>query len=125
MSEAIKLVIEKGGWNFPVKHWFYYQHSASKVGDASYGIERGVCVSQEEAYPVISSDRLFWQALGRALGWEETEKYLADYESGVGDFLIPIWGEQPVWKKYALRFFELKLTGGDEEKFWQQLIPQR
>lgn len=57
----------------------------------------------------IVLDPEFWKALGKALGWGKSELWENDINI-------------PHWKLHALRFFELKLTGGDEEKFWSDLL---
>lgn len=64
-------------------------------------------------------DNLFWQALGRAFRWEKVKTYNkpCGIKDCTGEHL-----EGKDWKDHALRYFELKLTGGDEEKFWSDLI---
>lgn len=52
-------------------------------------------------------DPLFWKALGRAKGWTEFNNMPSDYDE---------------WVQKALRYFELKLTGGDEENVWKEIL---
>lgn len=122
MNEAIKLAIEKGGYDFekmehdglqpPLKfsHSEFYTHSKYKelMVRALYldakGKEYGSWVRFEQWVRNHANrcvlDPLFWQALGKALGWKGA------------------------WKHYAHQYFDLLLTGGDTEKFWKELTPQ-
>jgi len=54
----------------------------------------------------------FWQALGKARGWD------ADVEK-TGTYLDMLSTEN--WKHHALRYFEVKLSGGDLNQFWETL----
>lgn len=56
----------------------------------------------------IVLDPTFWQALGKALVWEKLE-YHSD-------------GSYDGWHYYATRFINLILTGGDTEKYWNDLL---
>lgn len=95
MNNAIKLAIEKGGYR------------------------GGNQFTQE--YKRHYADPLFWQALGKALGW----KGLVHKEDGVE---CALRGRDPVdftyekWQYHAHQYFDLVLTGGDTEKFWKDLI---
>jgi hypothetical protein len=54
-------------------------------------------------------DPLFWQALGKRLGWSDVDSL-----TGI-----------PMWREYAGQFFDLVLTDGDVEMFWgQNLVSQ-
>ncbi len=96
MNEAIKLAIEKGGYN---------NLTVSQMEHAKAGNLR------EEFYVL---DPLFWQALGKALGWEEQS---FGYETSYG-----YWEGKPEWNYFAHMYFDLLLTGGDTEKFWKELL---
>lgn len=66
---------------------------------------------QNDAYTyewccVVALDPTFWQALGKALGWG-----YYDNESG-----------ERVELRNAHRLYDLTLTGGDTEKFWQEIL---
>lgn len=56
-------------------------------------------------------DPSFWQALGKALGWRIVGPTKKDND------------HNPEWYYRALEFYELILTGGDTEKFWEELYP--
>lgn len=147
MEQAIKLAIEKGGYETPKQCL-----CCAKI------LEFCRCGWEKNAL-----DPLFWQALGRALGWNrkaeklnfvETLRYgdddvivfvcrycgtdaQTDEEHGEYGSVLSSWfvcgdckGEDleseeqfiPKHLYHSLRFFELKLTGGDEEKFWKELL---
>ena len=53
MNETIKLAIEKGAYPRPGSGW---------IGSESYEFT-------DEAKMIMLLDPLFWQAIGRALGW--------------------------------------------------------
>src|SRR5436853_2595530 len=101
MKNAIKLAIEKGGY-------------ANFTQSADWSVRPDYIMA------VIVQDPLFWQALGKALGWDK-------YSSGDG-----FWGftgdeeyrEELTWKTKAHQHFDLVLTGGDTEKFWKELLKQ-
>ncbi len=57
-------------------------------------------------YQIVLLDPEFWKALGKGLGWSEN---LKDKD----------------WIGVALDFFELKLTGGDENSFWEELLKEK
>lgn len=57
-------------------------------------------------------DPLFWQALGKAMGWEDFEGY--DVE---GDF-SKIEG----WRNHWHRFIDHLASGGDAESFFKELL---
>ncbi|TCU78881.1 hypothetical protein EDE08_101664 [Bradyrhizobium sp. R2.2-H] len=99
---AIEKAIE-GGWKhfegLDKKEASLYAHNILALSD----------------WQTIALDRTFWQALGKALGWEQkagmrvTSIGTADhYEAG--------------WSENAHRFYDLILTGGDMEKWWQELL---
>lgn len=102
MNEAIKLAIEKGRYIFRgVKH-------------NNFDYKRDTVVL----------DPLFWQALGKALGWIETGKHFRRYEHDDYEECSQCieYGESSQWIHYAHQYFDLALTGGDTEKFWKELI---
>ncbi len=79
MNEAIKLAIEKGGYKYPSK----------PVIDASQA--------------VLVCNPLFWQALGKALGWGET------IDTHQGDRYDEIWTET-TWLYHAHQYFDFGLN---------------
>jgi hypothetical protein len=61
----------------------------------------------------ISCDSLFWQALGKACGWNESDCIYTDgVEDGVGYVVCDGGGRIPVWQSQALSFHEINLTKG-------------
>ncbi len=115
MNEAIKLAVEKGGYN----HRFEY-------------------LIKRERWRMTILDPLFWQSLGKALKWDveidrqrcpipcERAKGLnwvsADFCFGCGKPVEWYKTKTRNWKSYALNYFDLVLTGGDTEKFWEELL---
>lgn len=59
-------------------------------------------------------DATFWQALGKALGW-------GDYWYNDPETHVKVNLQKP-WLDYAHRFCDLIYTGGDTEKFWDELL---
>ncbi len=82
-------------------------------------------VLTHEEYCSIALDPLFWQAIGKALGW-------ADWYCMGPEFL---WSNDEIycrgsdsynlnqWQYETYRFYDLILTGGDTEKFWNEIMP--
>ena len=67
---------------------------------------------------------LFWQSLGKQLGWDkEDEQNLKMYRmsGGAGDMPKGIYR----WNKKVHRFIDLLLTGGDTDAFWEGLIDKK
>lgn len=111
MEKAILLAIEKGGYN-----WKYPRIELLNSHDFAH----------------VMQDPLFWQSLGKALGWDETalDGVVCRY-CGIGECADHQFehyeDDRPAYiapeTAYALRFFELKLSGsGDIDKFWEELI---
>ncbi len=97
--EAYELAIQKGGYNPDHERYKFFE--------------------------TIILDPLFWQALGKALGWDiavcehcgkcwRRKEKCAIYQE-FGGVLEP-------WLYHALRYYELNLTGGDTEKFWKKFL---
>lgn len=65
-------------------------------------------------------DPLFWQSIGKALGWNEDHFYLVangiEMESQQND---------KVWKLYWHRFIDHLASGGEAEKFFKELLNQK
>lgn len=91
MNEAIKLAIEKGGYR-PDGYSSFDNYAPSQKTQA---------IVKMKFKERIVLDPKFWQALGKALGWK--------------NYVIP------EWHQYAHQYFDLILTGGDREKFWEEL----
>ncbi len=137
---AIDKAIE-GGWNMggiatahTVKHQgdrIYFENGKSKNGTSK--------MYTSYSLSTIALDPTFWQALGKSLGW----KYGNVCECGgsISDCIINskrvigykyqcfgICGKfyeginRHEWDMNAHRFYDLILTGGDTEKFWEEIL---
>lgn len=124
MNEAIKLAIEKGGYKAAdierCSIWHQHPESESFCIDYTYSKldmsgERGGHVDAFTKEQTVL-DPLFWQALGRALGWSNhgmDKHYCLNF---------PYFDWQDYdWVFYAHQYFDLVLTNGDTEKFWKDL----
>lgn len=61
----------------------------------------------------IALDPSFWQSLGKVLVWEKMCDPYCRFENCV---------DCANWLPKAHRFYDLILTGGDTEKFWEELL---
>lgn len=118
MNEAIKLAIEKGGYEPQVENKLsLYLMSNGEIADIEnhemYAVED---VIDTKAFLL---DPQFWQALGKALGWNR------DYKIGIQHIVGQSWMIIPAWQYWANHYFNLILTGGDTEAFWKELLKQR
>ncbi len=93
MNEAIKLAIEKGGYD---RMW---EGTHSNHAD-------------------LILDPLFWKALGKALGWKEHEFWKIHCSIFECDGTWQHTEKDLTWKYYAHQYFDLLLTGKDTDKFW-------
>lgn len=97
-QEAVSAAIE-GGWEPPFygfKWWMVGGMVLWNDGQESFHWQQ------------IALDPSFWQALGKALGWNDDvafETYTA-----------------PMWKMQAMRFIDLIITGGSTDQFWDELL---
>lgn len=100
MEQAIKLAIEKGGYKLNKAPWYW---SLSDVQKNQWGTKY-----------IISADWKFWIALCKALGIAKKKypKLHPLHEYLTKDFAL----------NYATHYFRLKLTGGNEEAFWKDLL---
>ena len=108
MNEAIKLAIEKGGWKPEYKGLVIYpdEYDGSYIGRLHYKVfsKRGDTI--DKLTPAeITSDPLFWQALGKALGW--AEEYV-DFANN--------------WRTNWHRYIDCLADNGDAEKFFKDLL---
>lgn len=62
----------------------------------------------------IALDPIFWQALGKALGWYEWPLKHRPVDLADLDFKCPLCN--------AHRFYDLILTEGEPEQFWKELL---
>lgn len=151
MNEAIKLAIEKACENgymvrmsrtsnsrYPVKRIFEDGNFPGIIWCKFEIIPEDIKGRFQEEITLTTNDVFtdpkFWESLGRALGWAENvcdtcgeSKRLYQQAGSTKHECIDCqdWGGVRViytWLYHSLRYFELKLTGGDEEKFWKELL---
>ena len=67
----------------------------------------------------IALDPTFWQALGKALGWDEDNTTDMIWTCALCNQEC---GGHSKWLHYSHRFYDLILTSGDTEKFWEELL---
>lgn len=115
MNEAIKLAIESGGYVEAIVKEIYeakrlrldittLEHMPHPDGRYLLSfIDNG---REHSVWRIPALDPLFWQVLGKALGWVD-----AAYNPNA-------------WQWNARRYFDLVLTGGDTSKFWKELLTQ-
>lgn len=118
MNDAIKLAIEKGGYKYLDLPLLRVEPTTNALiclvwrGDqfSKNGEEKDL------VHPaVITTDPLFWQALGKALGWEQYLESGGRNKYGDDEFDLS-------WKVYAHKYLDTVLTGGDTEQFWKELL---
>lgn len=83
-------------------------------GTAPSGLAKGLPVA------VAALDPTFWQALEKSCGWDKMFTELIDVEQDGGIAIMEHKVE--TWLHYARLFYDLILTGGDTEKFWEDLL---
>lgn len=66
---------------------------------------------------VLALTRTFWECLGKALGWPPHLNYKSHQK------VLGTYG--PQWRVESHRLYDLILTGGDIEKFWEELVSLR
>lgn len=73
-----------------------------------------------DAYEYYILDPAFWQALGKSCGWHR-----CTIISNENDYPIPHKHSNScqVYIMRAQVFFELILTGGNTEQFWEEILP--
>lgn len=114
-----KLAIEKaieGGW-MP-----YLAVKLDNVGGkAAYFFYK---YNEEQSIPSngiwlteIALDPTFWQALGKALGWNEFEAKESWKNYATGE-VLKVGRDH----REAHAFYDLILTGGDTEAYWNELL---
>lgn len=120
-QDAIKLAIE-GGWKKEDSPVF-------EVGDIKdiYWVRFEREIDQRQIPTIfpdsILLDPLFWQALGKARGWEKCGA--CDGSGACID--VACWacratGKWPDgWKDYASNWFHTRMNNGSESDFWESL----
>lgn len=122
-KEAIEKAVE-GGWTckgeidgkgLGTPTWKFQKSSVLTINKIIIGfggdpVRMSVGVDVHE----IALDPTFWQALGKALGWDK----LADGRN----WEASKYGYMEVWRHHAHRFYDLILTGELIDKFWADLL---
>lgn len=81
-------------------------------------IKYGNVVMKRKFLSDVVLDPLFWQALGKALGWKLKVLVIWDWNATWTATVT----EMETWRWYAHQYFDLLLTGGDQDKFWKELL---
>jgi hypothetical protein len=70
-------------------------------------------------------DPLFWQALGRKNKWKNWKctkcKFQFDKQGLIACPSCSRIGHREAWRQVSLEFFDLLMTNGDTDKFWNNL----
>ncbi len=105
MQDAIRLALDKGGYDIKF------------VRDGG----RPTIPGSKSGLALIALDPAFWAAL-----WKAIEPTIEKFEDEEGDRVYALPGltvdvslNLPV--RLAICYFELRMTGGDEEQFWKEL----
>lgn len=104
MKNAIEKAIE-GGWMLDTPNVQMANEGRAWLFTETDGIKEKILHSGD-----ILISPLFWQALGKAMGWDE--EY--DYEN-----------KREAWIGYWHRFIDHLASGGDAESFFATLIPNQ
>lgn len=72
-------------------------------------------------------DPAFWSSLGKVLGWQKQPYLCPDcrtigYRDGNHMIVCDIKIRYGNWDDEAKRFYELILTGGNVNKFWEEIL---
>lgn len=94
MNEAIRIAIEKGGYEMPERN------SGDRYGSGS-----------EDDISKALLDPLFWQALGKARGWSIRENDRRGQEKGINE-----------WLYHWHRFIDSLAAGEDVDLFFNDLL---
>jgi len=105
MKKAIKLAIEKGGYDSNPTGYNKLKADSPRYTDR----QRNSCVLDPE----------FWRSLGKALGWKDTFFKWEIWNKEEG---LPGYTNIHNWERHALDYMHLVFTDGDTEKFWKELI---
>lgn len=130
MNNAIKLAIEKGGYMGGWQEWWEFEEHRNRN---EWVLRHNADWDDFITFKEIALDPLFWQSLGKALGWADEvtsagnrkEHAFPQYYRDETDKINKAWEKcikQPEWLFHAREYFNLILTGGDTEKFWKGLL---
>lgn len=113
IQEAIQLAIEKGGYKdhiFQGGSFKFLVEDPKWIGYARIRIEGEKGASNFNSFAEIFLDPLFWQALGKALGWKEHPKYDGTRQIS------------PAYEWYMHRFIDHLIEGKDAESYFEALL---
>lgn len=111
METAIQKAIE-GGWKVDLKGYEPLVTDAGKLKEK--GIESILYfIKDKNAYAEIRENPLFWQALGKSLGWEQTYKTVGGNMRTIG---------QDDYREHWHRFIDHLASGKDAESFFNELL---
>jgi hypothetical protein len=117
-KEAIKQVFGKGyfpgRFEIPLNSEYGYWIDDDGCHFSIQDVEEKPCVT----FTQVCLDPLFWQALGKARGWLKEASVFPKFS---GAWKMEQERNQKMWKIYALDYFETRLSGGDERKFWESV----
>lgn len=117
-KDAIKQVFGKGyfpaRFEIPLNSEYGYWIDDDGCHFSLQDVEEQPCVT----FTQVCLDPLFWQALGKARGWI---KEASVFPKSSGAWKMEQERNQKMWKIYALDYFETRLSGRDERKFWESL----
>lgn len=124
-QDAIRQAVEDGNYlpHFAPIHYDVEDLRAYYPSSTEYVVKN---------YSDILQDPAFWIALGKARGWHEWvypfgyTDYPKHRNQAGNEYVKPpgnidYLDKQPAWLYHALRYFETKLSGGDTNKFFQNL----
>lgn len=111
MKEAIQKAIE-GGWG---KEQFSASHLNLRVVNTEEG-------SIDMPLDCVFLDPLFWQALGKAMGWEGKVQEVIDTRTENPRFQVGGWVNKGDWKTEWHRFIDHLAEGKDAESFFNELF---
>lgn len=115
MNNAIKLAIQKGGYN-PIT----YLEAGIRKSEPDPVLPRTNITFKDNHWDYVYNndivlDAEFWQALGKALGWGIEHHGRIALHKCTKRCLFQ-------WFSMATTYFQLQLVGRDTEKFWKDLL---
>lgn len=117
ITKAIQLSVENG-YKLP-KDFTICEHGSFFDGGRG---ERGSHVMRDEVEPIIFLDPLFWQALGRGLGWVEVSEKETRQNAITGEEEEINVVNGYTWQYQWHRFIDHLIEGKTAEDFFNDLI---
>ena len=119
IQKAISKSIE-GGWK------------ENYICPKGYSKDECGCLDEQDCYDDCKEHKLsywllmssFWQALGKALGWEESDGF--DLEAiANGGVPVSVGADKDRWKKEWHRFIDHLAKNKDPNDFFKQLLSEK